>query len=132
MKKNLLSLILIFCLAAFCLGGCASKESVNRKLTVSYKTWSEMGGSSYDPIVYSPVEKGTEIYNGYFSSVTVKSVTDGKIVLTVDGCLVEPNEDGTINMNKDPLKKVTLGVGESIELVSQTMDGGVNVFLSFE
>ncbi len=132
MKKNLLGLILIICLAAFCLGGCASKEPVNRKLTVSYRTWSEMGGSNYDPIVYSTVVKGTEIYNGYFSTVTVKSVTDEKIVFAVDGCLVEPNEDGTINMNKDPLKKVTLGVGESIELVSQTMDGGVHVFLSFE
>ncbi len=35
-------------------------------------------------------------------------------------------------MNKEPLKSVILEEGGSIELVSQTMDAGVNITITFE
>ena len=39
-----------------------------------------------------------------------------KLVLDIDGYLVEPNEDGTINMQAEPLKKVTLEKGVNLVL----------------
>ncbi len=49
----------------------------------------------------------------------------------VDGGFVEPNSDGTINLNIDPLTKIILTPGQSIELASQSMDAGVHVFISY-
>ena len=125
-----LSLLVGF-LCANLISGSASKP-VDRELTVEAREWWELGGEESDPVVFSPVSKGDELYNGYGSVITVKSVNDDRVVLAIDGCLVEPNKDGTINLNKEPLKSITLEVGESIELVSQTMDAGVHVTLAYE
>ncbi len=132
MKKNLLCFCVSVILLLTCIAGCGNAEAADKKLTVTASTWHELGGEDAEPVVFSPVKKGDEIYNGFSSVITVKSVSAGKIVLAIDGCLVEPNADGTINLDIEPLRKVILETGESIELVSQTMDGGVNITITFE
>ncbi len=78
------------------------------------------------------IKFGDEVYNGSGSIITVKSISKSKLILSVDGCFVEPNEDGTINLRKDPIKKMTLKSGQTIEIVSQTMDAGVELNISYE
>lgn len=129
--RNLFFLsILIGFVAANLIGG--ATRPIDRELTVQVREWSELGGEDDDPVVFSPVFKGDELYSGFSSTITVKNANEDRVVLAIDGCLVEPNKDGTINMNKEPLKSVTLEEGGSIELVSQTMDAGVNITITFE
>ena len=80
---------------------------------------------------YSDITVGDELYNGFQSTVTVKSVSEKKIVLSLTGCLVEPNAGGSIDLRKEPLKEVTLKKGEEIVLKSQTMDAGVKLTISY-
>ena len=129
--KNLLILSIV---AGFLFAnaiGCTARP-IDRELTVQVREWSELGGEDADPVVFSPVFKGDELYSGFSSVITVKNANEDRVVLAIDGCLVEPNKDGTINMNKEPLKSVTLEEGGSIELVSQTMDAGVNITITLE
>ena len=130
--KKLTCLCLLTILLMSCLSGCGKAETADKKLTVTASEWWELGGEDLDPVVFSPVKKGDEVYNGYSSVITVKSVSEDKIVLAIDGGLVEPNEDGSINLNREPLKKLTLEPGQSVELASQTMDAGVHIMISFE
>nr|MCR5117111.1 hypothetical protein [Lachnospiraceae bacterium] len=84
------------------------------------------------PVTYFPIQKGELLYDDFDSSIKVRSVNAKKLVLDIDGYLVEPNEDGTINMQAEPLKKVTLEKGRSIQLVTLSMDAGSNISISFE
>ena len=129
--KNLLILSIVAgFLFANLIGGAA--RPIDRELTVQVREWSELGGEDADPVVFSPVLKGDELYSGFSSVITVKNANEDRVVLAIDGCLVEPNDDGTINLNAEPLKSVTLEEGDSIELVSQTMDARVHVTITFE
>lgn len=94
-----------------------------------YVTASDRNSNS--PIGYAP-KAGDEVYNGYASTITVKSVTDDEIEFELTGCLVEPNPSGSINLNKEPLKELTLKKGQKIKLKSQTMDGGVTIVLEYK
>ena len=62
----------------------------------------------------------------------MKTVTENRLVLEIDGYMVEPNDDGTINLNAEPVKTIELTKGQSIELDSQTMDAGFNLLISYE
>jgi len=110
----------------------AEPEDGSPKLTVQVRNWHEKGGETKDPEIYKNPSAGEVIYEGFSSTVTVKSVKKDKINLTLDGCLIEPNEDGSINMRAEPLKKLTIAKGESVTLKSQTMDGGVTLTIQFE
>ncbi len=81
---------------------------------------------------YTDLNVGDELYSGFHSVVTVKSVDEEKIVLSLDGCLIEPNPNGTINLRAEPLKEITLEKGEDIILASQTMDAGVTLTISYK
>ncbi len=116
----------------FGLGGCGEPAPIQKGLTVKVHEWSDGGGSPDDTVTYTEIRAKEELYNGYASKVTVKKVSEDKIVLSLDGCLVEPNENGTIDMRKEPLKKITVKSGQTIELVSQTMDAGVRLEISYE
>ena len=50
----------------------------------------------------------------------------------MDGCYVEPNPDGTINLNKESLKEITIKRDETVTLKTQTMDGGVTLEIKYE
>ena len=100
-------------------------------LIVKTKNWYSTGSGKESTVTFSEPKSGDEIYNGFESVITVKSVSEDKIVLSIDGCLVEPNEDGSINMNKKPLEIATLNKGQSIELKSQTMDAGVKLTINY-
>lgn len=65
-------------------------------------------------------------------SFTACKEAEDRIVLDIDGCLVEPNDNGSINLNADPLEEVELEAGESITLVSQTMDAGIRLVITYE
>ncbi|MBO4458078.1 MAG: hypothetical protein J5802_10185 [Butyrivibrio sp.] len=94
--------------------------------------WSSGGHCGDNEYTYSDLKAGDEIYNDWDSVITVKSVDDEKVVLSIDGCFVEPNEDGSINLNKQPLKKLTINRGETVEIETQTMDAGAKLEISYE
>ncbi len=116
----------------FGLGGCGEPAPIQKELTVKVHEWSDGGSNPDNTVTYTEIRAKEELYSGYASKVTVKKVSEDKIVLSLDGCLVEPNENGTIDMRKNPLKKITVKSGQTIELVSQTMDAGVRLEISYE
>ena len=134
--KNKLSVLIGIGIAALVffsmfLSGCAGSKEVNKKLSVQVTDWHEMGSTHYDPEIFTPLKKGDVVYESLHAIITVKSVNEERIVLKVDGGMVEPNPDGTIDLNKEPIGTVTLSSGQSIELDSQSMSAGVNVTISF-
>ena len=46
--------------------------------------------------------------------------------------MVEPNENGSINLNADPLEKIEIKRGESKEIDSQTMDAGFKLYITYK
>ncbi|MBO4591425.1 MAG: hypothetical protein J5684_02550 [Eubacterium sp.] len=136
--KVFITLLLTFVLLTGCNMGQNPKQTPTEQvsgadsgLTVKSKNWYSTGSGKESSVTFSEPKSGDEVYNGFDSVIKVKSVGSDKIVLSIDGCLVEPNEDGGINLNKDPLKKVTLNKGQSIELSSQTMDVGVDLTINY-
>ena len=95
-------------------------------------SWSEQGSSTYDPRIITPLQKGDVVYDGHFVKIKVKSVNESRIVLTIEGPMVEPNDDGTINLDAEPIEKLELECGQSIELVSTSMSAGFNLVISYE
>ena len=127
MKKVI---ILSALLALLC--GCAGNNNVSGSLTVEDIAWNQSGDETSNIMTYDDIKTGDEVYSGTDAVITVKSVSEDRIVLSVDGYMVEPNENGTINLRKDPLRKITLKSGETIEVVSQTMDAGTTLNLKYE
>ena len=104
--------------------GCKSTEEtqagpVDKTLSVQETKWYETGSTVNDPVIYNPLEAGDVVYDDGYYRIEIESVNEDVIVLDVDGCLVEPNSD-------------EIAAGESIELVSQTMDAGIDLIISYE
>ena len=133
MKKtmHILSVVLILFIMSF-LSGCGNSEPVQASLSIQETSWSEQGSSTYDPRIITPLQKGDVVYDGHFVKIKVKSVNESRIVLTIEGPMVEPNDDGTINLDAEPIEKLELECGQSIELVSTSMSAGFNLVISYE
>ena len=121
----------------FVFAGCKSAEEtpagpVDKTLSVQETKWYETGSTVNDPVVYNPLEAGDVVYDDGYYRIGIESVNEDVIVLDVDGCLVEPNSDGTINLRAESVDEIEIAAGESIELVSQTMDSGINLIISYE
>ena len=121
----------------FVFAGCKSAEEtqagpVDKTLSVQEIKWYETGSSTEDPVEFNPLEAGDVVYDDGYYRIEIESVNEDVIVLDVDGCLVEPNSDGTINLRAESVDEIEIAVGESIELVSQTMDSGINLIISYE
>ncbi len=109
------------------------KISVDQtSLSIQETEWSEQGSSTYDPIVFTPLQKGDVVYDDHFVKIKVKSVNESRIVLVVEGGMVEPNDDGTIDLGAEPIEKLELDCGQSIELVSTSMSAGFNLVIAYE
>ena len=100
MKKtmHILSVVIILFIMSF-LSGCGNSEPVQASLSIQETSWSEQGSSTYDPRIITPLQKGDVVYDGHFVKIKVKSVNESRIVLTIEGPMVEPNDDGTINLD---------------------------------
>lgn len=105
---------------------------VDMTLSVLKTGWYESGHTNYEPVTYNPLEAGDVVYEDDYYEIVIESVTEDMIILNVDGALIEPNSDGTINLRADPIEEIDLAAGESIELVSQTMDAGIHLKIAFE
>ena len=118
----------------FSFAGCKTSQEypVDTTLSVQDIHWNETGSSENEPAIYSPVETGDIVYDYMDCEIEVKSVSEDSVVLDIDGCLVEPNSDGSINLRADPLEQIELEAGESITLVSQTMDAGIRIVITYE
>ena len=117
--------------------GCKSTEEtqagpVEKTLSGQETKWYETGSAVNDPVIYNPLEAGDVVYDDGYYRIEIESVNEAVIVLDVDGCLVEPNSDGTINLRAESVDEIEIAAGESIELVSQTMDSGINLIISYE
>ena len=130
--RKLISGLITIMVFALMLTGCGNFGPVNKTLTVTEVRWSEMGAGQPIVMTYTELEAGDVIYRGFSSVITIKSVTEDKLVLDIDGYLVEPNADGSIDLRADPLKSFTLTDGDSVEFVTQTMDAGENITITFE
>ncbi len=137
MKRVLLPLVIFA--VAFAFAGCKESDiqeetvsSVDTTLTVQEITWSSTGSSTDDQVVYNPLESGDVVYDDRDYVIEVDTVTEDSIVLTIDGPLVEQNSDGTIDLMAEPLEEIELEAGESISLVSQTMDAGIRLEITYE
>ena len=129
--KSFICTGLIFILI-LCPCGCGNNEPVQATLSVCETQWSESGASTDDPIVYTPLKRGDVIYDSHETKIAVKKVTENRIVLEIDGYMIEPNEDGSVNLDADPVKIIELTKGQSIELDSQTMSAGFDLLISYE
>ena len=132
--KNIKSFIyiglIIFLISFSC--GCGNDEPVRVNLSVCETQWSELGSSTDDPIVYTQLKRGDIVYDSHETKIVVKTVTENRLVLEIDGYMVEPNDDGSVNLNAEPVKTIELTKGQSIELDSQTMSSGFNLLISYE
>ena len=122
---------------AFSFAGCRKSDEVktgpvDKTLSVQETRWYETGSTEEDPVIYNPLEEGDVVFDDGYYRVEIESVSEDLIVLSIDGCLVEANDDGTINLRADSLEKIELAAGESITLVSQTMDAGTYLLISYE
>ncbi len=139
-KRKLLCILVVSCFMMLLMNGCngatdgatETGKTAEGKLTVKIGSWNDIGSGTAEENEFTTLNKGDVIYDTSFGVITIKSVDDHKVVLNVDGAMVEPNSDGTINLRKDPITKITLNAGESIRLASQTMDAGVHMEISFE
>ncbi len=122
--------LIIFLILFSC--GCGNDEPVQVNLSVCETEWSEFGSSTADPIIYTQLKRGDVVYDSNETKITVKSVTENRLVLEIDGFMVEPNDDGSINLGAEPLKIIDLTKGQSIEIDSQSMDAGFNLLISYE
>ena len=122
--------LIIFLILFSC--GCGNDEPVQVNLSVCETEWSEFGSSTADPIIYTQLKRGDVVYDSNETKITVKSVTENRLVLEIDGFMVEPNDDGSINLGAEPLKIIDLTKGQSIEIDSQTMDAGFDLLISYE
>ena len=129
--KNILGVVIIIFIMAF-LYGCGNTESVRTSLSIQETQWSEQGSSTYDPSIFTPLQKGDVVYDDNFTKITVTSVNESRIVLAIEGHMVEANDDGTIDLHAEPMEKLELDCGQSIELVSQSMSAGFNLVISYE
>ena len=132
--KNIKSFIyiglIIFLFLFSC--GCGNDEPVRVNLSVCETQWSELGSSTDEPIVYTQLKRGDVVYDSHETKIVVKTVTENRLVLEIDGYMVEPNDDGSVNLNAEPVKTIELTKGQSIELDSQTMSSGFNLLISYE
>ncbi len=132
--KILLPVVLLA--VAFAFAGCGKPEEpkgpVDATLSVQEIVWHEQGSNTHDPVIYNPLEAGDVVFDDRDGTIEIESVTEDLIVLSVDGCLIEKNSDGTINLRADPIEEIELEPGESIELASQTMDAGITLIISYE
>ena len=122
--------IILFIMSFLC--GCGNTEPVQASLSIQETSWSEQGSSTYDPSIFNPLQKGDVVYDDHFIRIKVKSVNESRIVLEIEGHMVEPNDDGTINLDAEPIEKLELDCGQSIELASTSMSAGFNLVISYE
>ena len=122
--------IILFIMSFLC--GCGNTEPVQASLSIQETSWSEQGSSTYDPSIFNPLQKGDVVYDDHFIKIKVKSVNESIIVLEIEGHMVEPNDDGTINLDAEPIEKLELDCGQSIELASTSMSAGFNLVISYE
>lgn len=88
------------------------------------------GASDESVDMYESIDVGEVVYSG-ISELVVKKITDTEIVFTSDGGLIEPNENGSINLNATPPKTFTVKAGEEKVLVTQTTDGSDKITISY-
>ena len=122
--------IILFIMSFLC--GCGNTEPVQASLSIQETSWSEQGSSTHDPSIFNPLQKGDVVYDDHFIKIKVKSVNESRIVLEIEGHMVEPNDDGTINLDAEPIEKLELDCGQSIELASTSMSAGFNLVISYE
>ena len=133
MKKTKKSISVgLFLLIMIFTYGCGNAEPVQTTLSIEETQWSELGSSTDDPIDITPLQRGDVVYDSHDTKITIKIVTDNKVVLDMDGYMVEPNDDGSVNLNAEPVKRIEITKGQSVKLASQTMSAGFDLLLSYE
>lgn len=105
---------------------------VQNTLSVQETQWSELGSSTADTVVFTPLQQGDVVYDSHDTKITIGEVDDSKIVLIIDGYMVEKGEDGTIDLRAEPLEEIELEYGSSVELASQSMSSGFDLLISYE
>ena len=105
---------------------------VQNTLSVQETQWSELGSSTADTVVFTPLQQGDVVYDSHDTKITIGEVDDSKIVLIIDGYMVEKSEDGTIDLRADPLEEIEVEYGSSVELASQSMSSGFDLIISYE
>lgn len=105
---------------------------VQNTLSVQETEWSELGSSTAEPVVFTPLQQGDVVYDSRDTKITIGEVDDSKIVLIIDGYMVEKGDDGTIDLRADPLEEIEVEYGSSVELASQSMSSGFDLIISYE
>ena len=133
MKKTRKSISVgLFLLIMIFTYGCGNAEPVQTTLSIEETQWSELGSSTDDPIDITPLQRGDVVYDSHDTKITIIIVTDNKVVLDMDGYMVEPNDDGSVNLNAEPVKRIEITKGQSVKLASQTMSAGFDLLVSYE
>lgn len=127
-----LTVIIAAIMMIMLINGCGRAAVSQNTISIQEKQWNEKGSDPKDILSYSPIKKGDILYNANDTKISVKSINDNKVILAIEGYMVEPNENGTINLNADPLEKIEIKRGESKEIDSQTMDAGFKLYITYK
>lgn len=111
----------------------ADTDSLKKGLIVREKTWNDQGKGERDYTTVTVLRGGEIVYKHEpYGVIKIGSANDKKVTLEIDGCFVEPNYDGTINLRAEPLKELMIERDQTVTLKTQTMDGGVTLEIKYE
>ena len=80
---------------------------------------------------FTDIKNGDIIYEGFGTTITVKKVSADHISFITGGGLIEPNEDGTLNLGDPSVRKFTMNPGEELTLHTRTMDAGDRITIRY-
>nr|WP_027871101.1 hypothetical protein [[Eubacterium] cellulosolvens] len=130
MKRNRFIIVLLTVLVlVVCLWGCdlPDEDTTGRQLNIGYDYWNDMGSGDEGLKKHTDLRRREIVYEDSFGTFRVYSANSKRITLEIkEGAFVEKDGDG-INLNAEPLKRITIEKGESVTVASQTMDAGVKL-----
>ena len=133
MRRTILVLALLVLLMPV-LSVCQGTEAGSGSLVVTEQYWTGWSQEQPEPIVTSweRIEKGSVIYDGPFGTITVKSVSGGRIRLSIQSSsFVRPYRVGTIKLKTGPIQSLTVRRGREAKIVTETLDFGVSLTIRY-
>lgn len=111
----------------------ADLDTLQKGLIVREKHWSDQGKGAEECTTVTVLHGGEIVYEDEsYGVIKIDSANDKKVTLEIEGCFVEPNPDGSIDLRAEPLKEITIERDQTVTLKTQTMDGGVTLEIKYE
>ena len=132
-KKHVL--VILLALIILTMAGCGknsgSASASAARLTVETTHGADGAKTVKNTSEFTDIKSGDIIYEGFGTTISVKKVSSDHISFITGGGLIEPNEDGTVNLGDPSVRKFTMNAGEEFTLHTQTMDAGDRITIRY-